>query len=31
MKFEQANTYTIQYMGQGINLKSERKKPGFRL
>ena len=27
MKFKQANTHTIQCMGQNINLKSERKNP----
>ena len=27
LKFKYANTYTIQSMGQGISLKSERNKP----
>ena len=31
MKSEQANTHTIQCMGQGISLKSEMKNPLFKL
>ena len=30
MKFKQANTYTIQCMGQGISLKSWRNNPWFK-
>ena len=30
MKFKQANTHTIQCMGQDLSLKSERKNPGFK-
>ena len=29
LKFKYANTYTIQSMGQGISLKSERNNPWF--
>ena len=31
MKFKQANTYTIQCMGQDIRLKSERNNEMFRV